>query len=299
MSFATIYPRTVRSGASFQEVADGEFPVTERQGANFVGTTRDIGISNHAIRKDSGGWRRRYGLKWTVRLGPNFSDIFTRSGIIGNLAPDAWFKGDEEVTLVGTEVSAWGDLSGHSRDTVQATSNQRPTTAELNGIQTLSTITGKSLDFFSSLSAKSAVFVVNNYQPADTSPSSVVFGENDSTPFSSDYVFLRLNASDYTISLDGNFARPGNASVDNGILVSGTDIDLGVDFVSGDGPNWFYVDWSDASVPVDYISRFITNSGDVSGSLEVAEIAFFPTVLTAQQRTDVYEKYLKPLWGLS
>lgn len=297
MSFAVIYPRTIRNGASFEEVADGDFLLSERQAQNFASSARDVGVNNHSVRDGSGGWRRRHGLRWTAKLGSNFSEVFTRSGIIGGgIAVDAWFKGDEEITLINGFVSGWGDLSGHNRNLTQNNSSERPTTAELNGIQTLSTITGKSLDFLPTLSAKSVVFVANNYQEGvGVTSICIVLGEGIT---SVDYTFIRLNQSDYTISVDGNKGTVGNASLDNGSLVSGTNIDLGADFDSGDGPNWFYVDWNDVATNIDHISEYIITESR-RGSLEIAEIVFFPTVLTEQQRTNVYEKYLKPLWGLS
>lgn len=305
MSFATIYPRTVRSGASFQEVADGEFPVTERQGANFVGTTRDIGISNHSVRKDSGGWRRRYGLNWTVRLGANFSDVFTRSGIIGNLAPDAWFKGDEEITLTDGFVSGWGDLSGHGNDVSQNDAGSRPGLTELNGIQVIDTIanSGSRLFFASTLStAKSIVFVVDNYQPSpNLSQGSAIIGENNAVNTASDHTFLKLiraSTPDYTISVDGGLSRVGRASIDGGNLSMGGNINLGVLFNSGEGPNFFYVDWQNTAISIDFVGGFRISTINCFGALHIAEMILFPNDLTDQQRLDVYNKYLKPLWGL-
>ena len=302
MSFAVVYPRTIRNGASFEQVADGDFLFSERQAQNFASSARDVGVNNHSVRDGSGGWKRRHGLRWTAKLGANFSEVFTRSGIIGGgIAVDAWFKGDEEITLTNDLVSDWGDLSGHNRDLSQGTPSNRPTTAELNGIQTLSTVSLKSMDFSSAIPVKSAVFVVNNLQPSTGgASSSVVFGETSAVVNDSDYTFLLINdaPAGYTISIDGNKGTSGNSSLDNGFLVSGQNIDLGIALVTGDGPYWFYVDWNDVSIDVGHISRFVTNLIDISGSMEFAEIIFFPTVLTEQQRTDVYEKYLKPLWGL-
>ena len=302
MSFAVIYPRTIRNGASFEEVADGDFLLSERQGANFVSTARDVGVNNHSIKDGANGFRRRHGLRWTVKLGGNFSEVFTRSGIIGDLAPDAWFKGDEEVTLVGTGVSAWGDISGHSRDTVQATENQRPTTAEINGIQVVNTDTATQgrMVFESQLgTAKSAIFVVGNYQSSDDgSNASAVFGELDLVAGQADYVLLLVDNGAYTISVDGNMNRAGRASIDNGTLTAGTNIDLGVDLVSGGGPNVFYTDWNNTAVPINFLGGFQISDADVFGALYIAEIVFFSNDLTEQQRTDIYEKYLKPLWGL-
>ena len=303
MSFAVIYPRTIRNGASFEEVADGDFLLSERQGANFVSTARDVGVNNHSIKDGANGFRRRHGLRWTVKLGGNFSEVFTRSGIIGGSLPvDAWFKGDEEITLTDGFVSGWGDLSGHGNDVSQNDAGSRPGLTELNGIQTIDTTAngGSRLVFASTLStAKSVVFVVDNYQPASgLSTGSVVIGELDLVVSQTDYVFLRINSSDYTISVDGNNNRVGRASIDDGTLTAGTNVDLGVDLVSGDGPNVFYIDWSNTAISIDFLSGFRTSSINASGSLHIAEMILFPNDLTDQQRLDVYNKYLKPLWGL-
>lgn len=302
MSFAVVYPRTIRNGASFEEVADGDFLLSERQVQNFASSARDVGVNNHSIRDGSNGFRRRHGFRWTIKIGNQFSEVFTRSGVIGGLAPDAWFKGDEEVTITDGFVSGWGDLGGHSRNTVQATENQRPTTAELNGIQVVNTDTSTQgrMVFESQLAtAKSAIFVVDNYQQSDDGDfASAVFGELDLTPTQADYVLLLIDNGAYTISVDGNMGRAGRASIDNGTLTAGTNIDLGVDLVSGDGPNVFYVDWNNTAVRVNFLGGFQTSDSDVFGALSIAEIIFFSNDLTEQQRTDVYEKYLKPLWGL-
>ena len=306
MSFAIIYPRTIRNGASFEQVADDEFPLSERQGANFVsGVARDVGITNHSVRVDSGGWRRRFGLKWTIRLGPNFSDIFTRSGVIGNLAPEAWFKGDEEITLTDGFVSGWGDLGGHGRDVSQTDAGSRPGLTELSGIQVIDTTanSGSRLFFASTLStAKSIVFVVDNYQPSpNLNQGSAIIGENNSVDTASDHIFLKLvraSTPDYTISVDGGLSRVGRAAIDGGNLSSGGNINLGVLFNSGDGPNFFYVDWQNTAIAIDFLGGFRISSINAFGSLHIAEMILFPNDLTDQQRSDVYDKYLKPLWGL-
>ena len=138
------------------------------------------------------------------------------------------------------------------------------------------------------------MFVANNYQEGVGVTSCNVFGEGTT---SVDYTFIRLDRTDYTISVDGNKGTVGNASLDNGSLVSGTNIDLGTDFDSGDGPNWFYVDWNNTTINIDHISEYnVTESR--RGSLEIAEIAFFPNVLDITDRYNVYEKYLRPLWNL-
>ena len=303
MSFAVIYPRTIRNGASFEEVADGDFLLSERQGADFVSTARDVGVNNHSVKDTSGDWRRRHGLRWTAKLGPNFSEVFTRSGIIGgSLAVDAWFKGDEEITLTDGFVSGWGDLSGHGRDVSQTGAGARPGLTELNGIQVLDTTAngGSRLFFDSTLStAKSIVFVVNNYQPSSgVSGGSAVIGENNSIDTASDHTFIRINNVDYTISVDGGLARVGRASVDGGNLSIGGNINLGVLFNSGDGPNFFYVDWQNTAISIDFVGGFRISTVNTFGSLHIAEMILFPNDLTDQQRLDVYNKYLKPLWGL-
>lgn len=304
MSFAVIYPRTIRNGASFEEVTDGEFPVTERQGASFAsGVARDVGISNHSLRVNTGGWRRRHGLRWTVKIGTQFSEVFTRSSVIANLARDAWFKGDEGITLTDGFVSGWSDLSGHGNNVSQNDAGSRPGLTELNGIQVLDTTAngGARLFFSSTLStAKSIVFVVDNYQPSSgVSTGSVVIGENNSIDTASDHTFIRINSADYTISVDGGLARVGRVSLDGGTLTSGTNVDLGIDFVSGDGPNWFYIDWNNTAISIDFLGGFRISSINAFGSLHIAELILFPNDLTEQQRSDIYNKYLKPLWGLS
>ena len=303
MSFAVIYPRTIRNGASFEEVADGDFLLSERQAQNFASSARDVGVNNHSVRDGSGGWRRRHGLRWTAKLGNQFSEVFTRSGIIGGLAPDAWFKGDEEITLSDGFVSGWGDLSGHGRDVSQNDAGSRPGLTELNGIQTIDTTanSGSRLFFASTLStAKSIVFVVDNYQPsAGVSTGSVVIGENNAIDTASDHTFIRINILDYTISIDGGLARVGRASIDNRALTAGSNVDLGVYFVSGDGPNWFYIDWNNTAISIDFLGGFRISSINAFGSLHIAELILFPIDLTEQQRSDIYIKYLKPLWGLS
>ena len=302
MSFAVIYPRTIRNGASFEEVADGDFLLSERQAQNFASSVRDVGVNNHSVRDESGDWRRRHGLRWTVKLGNQFSEVFTRSGIIGGLAPDAWFKGDEEVTISDGFVSGWGDLGGHSRDTSQIDTSARPALAELNGIQVLDTAAnnGSRMVFDNTLSTvKSIVFVVDNYRPsAGVSTGSVVIGEDNAIDTASDHTFIRINSSDYTISIDGGLARVGRASLDNGPLTAGSNVDLGVDFVSGDGPNWFYIDWNNTAISIDFLGGFRISSINAFGSLHIAELILFPIDLTEQQRSDIYNKYLKPLWGL-
>ena len=302
MSFAVIYPRTVRNGASFEEVADDDFLLTERQAQNFASSARDVGVNNHSVRDGSNGFRRRHGLRWTVKLGGNFSEVFTRSGIVGGLAPDAWFKGDEGIALTDGFVSGWSDLGGHGNHVSQSGSDSRPGLTELNGIQVLDTTAngGSRLFFASTLStAKSIVFVVDNYRPSSgVSGGSAVIGENNSVDTASDHTFIRINNSDYTISVDGGLARVGRVSLDNGTLTSGTNVDLGVDFVSGDGPNWFYVDWNNTSISIDFLGGFRISTVNTFGSLHIAELILFPIDLTEQQRSDIYVKYLKPLWGL-
>ena len=304
MSFAVIYPRTIRNGASFEEVADGDFLFSERQAQNFTSSARDVGVNNHSVRDGSGGWRRRHGLRWTAKLGANFSEVFTRSGIIGGSLPvDAWFKGDEEITLTDGFVSGWGDLSGHGRDVSQTGPDARPGLTELNGIQVINTTAnnGSRLFFASTLStSKSIVFVVDNYQPSSgVSTGSVVIGENNAIDTASDHTFIRINSADYTISVDGGLARVGRASIDDGNLSIGGNINLGVLFNSGDGPNFFYVDWQNTAISIDFLGGFRISSINAFGSLHIAEMILFPNDLTDQQRLDVYNKYLKPLWGLS
>ena len=307
MSFAVIYPRTIRNGASFEEVADGDFLLSERQGADFVSTARDVGVNNHSVKDTSGDWRRRHGLRWTAKLGANFSEVFTRSGIIGgSLAVDAWFKGDEEITLTDGFVSGWGDLSGHGNDVSQNDAGSRPGLTELNGIQTIDTTAngGSRLFFASTLStAKSIVFVVDNYQPSpNLSQGSAIIGENNSVNTASDHTFLKLvraSTPDYTISVDGGLSRVGRASIDGGNLSMGGNINLGVLFNSGEGPNFFYVDWQNTAVSIDFVGSFRISTINCFGALHIAEMILFPNDLTDQQRLDVYNKYLKPLWGLS
>lgn len=303
MSFAVIYPRTIRNGASFEEVADGDFLLSERQAQNFASSARDVGINNHSVRDASGNWRRRHGLRWTAKLGANFSEVFTRSGIIGGSLPvDAWFKGDEEITLTDGFVSGWGDLSGHGRDVSQTGPDARPGLTELNGIQVIDTTAnnGSRLFFASTLStSKSIIFVVDNYQPSSgVSTGSVVIGENNSVDTASDHTFIRINSADYTISVDGGLSRVGRASLDGGNLSIGGNINLGVNFVSGDGPNFFYVDWQNTAISIDFLGGFRISSINAFGSLHIAEMILFPNDLTDQQRLDVYNKYLKPLWEL-
>ena len=303
MSFAVIYPRTIRNGASFEEVADGDFLLSERQAQNFASSARDVGVNNHSVRDGANGFRRRHGLRWTVKLGGNFSEVFTRSGIIGGgLAVDAWFKGDEEITLTDGFVSGWGDLSGHGRDVSQTGAGARPGLTELNGIQVLDTTAngGSRLFFDSTLStAKSIIFVVDNYQPSSgVSGGSAIIGENNSIDTASDHTFIRINNVDYTISVDGGLARVGRASVDGGNLSIGGNINLGVLFNSGDGPNFFYVDWQNTAISIDFLGGFRISTVNTFGSLHIAELILFPNDLTDQQRLDVYNKYLKPLWGL-
>lgn len=303
MSFAVIYPRTIRNGASFEEVADGDFLISERQGADFVSTARDVGVNNHSIKDTSSDWRRRHGLRWTAKLGANFSEVFTRSGIIGGSLPvDAWFKGDEEITLTDGFVSGWGDLSGHGNDVSQSGAGARPGLTELNGIQVLDTTanSGSRLFFASTLSTtKSIVFVVDNYQPSSgVSGGSAVIGENNSIDTASDHTFIRINNVDYTISVDGGLSRVGRASLDGGNLSIGGNINLGVLFNSGDGPNFFYVDWQNTAISIDFVGGFRISTVNTFGSLHIAEMILFPNDLTDQQRLDVYNKYLKPLWGL-
>ena len=303
MSFAVIYPRTIRNGASFEEVADGDFLFSERQANNFASSARDVGVNNHSIRDASGDWRRRHGLRWTAKLGANFSEVFTRSGIIGGSLPvDAWFKGDEEITLTDGFVSGWGDLSGHGRDVSQTGPDARPSLTELNGIQAIDTTAnnGSRLFFASTLStSKSIVFVVDNYQPSSgVSTGSVVIGENNAIDTASDHTFIRINSADYTISVDGGLSRVGRAAIDGGNLSIGGNINLGVLFNSGDGPNFFYVDWQNTAISIDFLGGFRISSINAFGSLHIAEMILFPNDLTDQQRLDVYNKYLKPLWGL-
>lgn len=302
MSFAVIYPRTIRNGASFEEVTDGDFLLTERQAQNFVSSARDVGVNNHSVRDASGDWRRRHGLRWTTKLGANFSEVFTRSGIIGGLSPDAWFKGDEEITLINGFVSGWGDLSGNDRDVSQTGPDARPGLTELNGIQTIDTTAngGSRLSFASTLStSKSIVFVVDNYQPSSViSWLSVVIGENNTIDTASDHTFLRIDNTNYSISIDGGLSRVGRAAIDGGNLSTGSNINLGVFFNSGDGPNFFYVDWQNTAISIDFLGGFRTLTVNAFGSLHIAEMIFFPNDLTDQQRLDVYNKYLKPLWGL-
>ena len=306
MSFAVIYPRTVRNGASFEEVADDDFLLTERQAQNFASSARDVGVNNHSVRDGSNGFRRRHGLRWTVKLGGNFSEVFTRSGIIGGLAPDAWFKGDEGITITDGFVSGWSDLGGHGNHVSQNDAGSRPGLTELNGIQVLDTTAngGSRLFFASTLStAKSIVFVVDNYQPSpNLSQGSAIIGENNSVDTASDHTFLKLiraSTPDYTISVDGGLSRVGRASIDGGNLSMGGNINLGVLYSSGEGPNFFYVDWQNTAISIDFVGGFRILTINCFGALHIAEMILFPNDLTDQQRLDVYNKYLKPLWGLS
>ena len=64
----------------------------------------------------------------------SISGARTGAGVVGGWTPAklpsiaAWFRADQQVTLVSNKVSNWGDLTGNAHDVSQGTSANRPDT---------------------------------------------------------------------------------------------------------------------------------------------------------------------------
>lgn len=293
------YPQTIRDGVLFDDAPlDETVIVTRRVGSNFVLVSEAVDAD--VTVRGSSGFRSFVDASIIGRAPDGSFGVVSDDSTVKNLPLVAWFKSSYGFVLDESQlVSEWYDYSGSDNDVSQSNPSTRPTFTTFNGRTVLDTTNSSRLAFASRLTTvKSCVFVVNNYQESDPTIS-VVFGEDNAVAGSvHDYTFIRLNSADYTISIDGTLSKTGRASLNNGSLVAGTNINLGVNFVSGNGPDIFYVDWNDATIELDLIGGFQTLTNNLFGRNEIAEIVFFDRNLTDEERTSIYH-YFRNYWRLN
>jgi hypothetical protein len=213
-----------------------------------------------------------------------------------------WLDASDSNTIVEVAgaVEEWKDKSSNNNHATQSTEASKPSTSA-NTLNNLNVLTFN-LDYLSLSSQianlKSAIVVASNLDGSISPSVSPLFGEEDSI-VGADYVFVNVNTTDgdYDISIDGLSGNSGNASVNGGSLVSGTNIDLSQTNAQNESSNLWYCDFTN-NATVDYICRANTSANDYINKGYIAEIIMFSTVLTETDRQKL-EGYLTHKWGLT
>jgi len=211
------------------------------------------------------------------------------------------------ITLVGSNVSQWNDISGNSKTATQSTSSSRPTlvTAGLNGLNTIS-FDGNS-DFFNVanttvLSNNFTVYVVvkSNWTGASTSGTTFVGGADSAFTWYINKSDNRLNldktlqasmlmSSNILSTSDNNVWRQAN------LTWSGTY--SGSQRWNKNGSGTFN---RSGFAPTAAFNTIGTYSSDGLGYYmqgEMAEIIIYSTAHDAAT-TDIVEAYLSSKWGV-
>ena len=193
----------------------------------------------------------------------------------------------DTLTLNGSNVSQWDDKSGNDNDAVQVTETLQPFSGinTLNGLNVIDFANDSFDQVFGITTYKSAIWVMKSI---DTSKLvQAIYSDGDT-----EYTFISTQGS-YDISLDGASTNSGNASINGGNLVNGTNIDLGSGAANNQLSNIWYADYGNEIVDVNFIGNI--NADRLEGS--IAELILLPTIPSEIDRQKL-EGYLAHKWGL-
>ena len=210
---------------------------------------------------------------------------------------EAWYDMADPSTVIlnGSNVSQLSDISGNNNHAVQAAAASQPLygTNFVNGLNTV-TASSDYMSLTSSLTNVKAAFFVTSGLAGSTANTSLapILG---ATGAPQDHTFIRTNAVDYDISINGSASNSGNASVNGGNLVSGSDISLGLSIPDKAGDLFWYADY-DNNARVDDLLAILTASITLVGS--IGEIVLLNSIPSLEDRQKM-EGYLAWKWGLA
>lgn len=208
----------------------------------------------------------------------------------------SWFDASDSSTILTSNgnITNWNDKVGsnHLSQTVAA---DRPTIGENINYRRSITFAQDYMDLTSKMTTVRAAFFVSNNLNGSNVATNVapLYGEATNLE---DQTFLRTNALDYSISVDGNNGGNGAASYNGNNTVVGTNIDLGMSNVEKNGVVLGYVQYDDPQ-DVDYIARLeANNTYKLIGDL--GEVIFLNSIPSTSERQQM-EGYLAHKWGIA
>lgn len=200
-----------------------------------------------------------------------------------DLTTEVWYdmSDTDDITTIVNAVTRIEDKSGNDNFADQTNASFRPATngATINGLNCVE-FNLDFLNFDTKATGIKAVFAVidNASGSAGSANVTTIVGETDLASNSCDYIFVRNGLSDYTISIDGNIPRTGNAAFNGGTAVSGTDIDLGVSIAQKSDVNQVRVDYPSSSASFDQLARFDNGGSNFAATINIGEIALLTTI---------------------
>lgn len=205
----------------------------------------------------------------------------------------AWFDASDlaSITFNGSNVSQWNDKSGNLRHATQSVVNDQPNTDILNGLNVIRF--QANLLTFPAINVKSAVFVHDKANGSSFANICMVYGSDLS---GNDHTFLRTNATDYSISIDGSNYNSGTVTVNGGNNSSGGNINLGLTNNQKNSPLIWTVQHTNV-VGTNLLARSIAGTNVFTSFINIAEIIFFDYILDTQTR-DILVGYLAHKWSL-
>ncbi len=226
--------------------------------------------------------------------GLSASSVFAPTSI-ANLA--VWLDAADGSTItdIAGAVSQWDDKSGNFNHATQTTGASQPLTGSgaLNGKNVLS-FDSDFLQLTSNQEYRTLIFVADKINGVGVLGALI----GSLLPNVGHYVFVAVNSPDayYDISVDGSGGHAGEASVNGGAFVSGTNIDLGRTNAQNEGKN-IWVVRMDAVNYIDYIGAF--GSGGLNPLIgNVAEVIAYNRLLSDVEVNQI-GSYVGSKWGIS
>ena len=215
----------------------------------------------------------------------------------------AWYDASDTntITLGAGGVSQWDDKSGNANHATQGISVNQPQTGTniINGLNSIEFVQ----DYFQNttkLTNVRSIFFVSDIIDGSGLAVNVapVIGEVTGLE---NHLFVRSNATDYGISIDGNISQTGSAGVNGSTPTTsgpqtGRNIDFGLSIVEKESPLQWYVEW-DANVDWDYIGKLVAGGNDYNLIGALGEIIILDSVPSTDLRQK-FEGYLAWKWGL-
>lgn len=225
------------------------------------------------------------------------SNIFKPSQLLHKIA--GWYDASDNLTITESsgDVSQWDDKSGNGNHATQAVSSLQPqyNTSSLNGLSLLS-FNEDTLEI-PTINIKSAMWVWLNLNGNSVDNGTMIFGQNFGGVNNYTFNFANTSDTNYDISIDGGGASSGNASVNGGNLVAGTNIDLGQTNAQNEAENIWYADYN-SSISLNLLASAKLGSNFFNSNCDIAEIILLLEIPTNNERQKL-EGYLAHKWGLA
>ncbi len=219
--------------------------------------------------------------------------------------PTLWLDSTDESSIVETEgkVNQWYDKSGNGNHAFQNSVICQPTTRQntINNRNSLHFNGTSNFMFLPDVTARTAFFVTNKANGSAYSPNICPLVSSALSGSDNQYIFLRTNQTDYTMSVDGvgRFANDcGTLYVDSGDSGTGTNIDLGITITEKTTERiWCIVGDQDYNNLSRLGSIYSLGSTGVA-EIDFGEVIFFTRILTCFEINKI-GRYLSKKWGIA